>query len=174
MTNTVDLNEKALEKERRSFVRFCNFCAGFCGFLIVFMVAGTMVYVYEFINAVATGSGIEATISTAANVVACVGIGISVGFGVTVFDRLRKCATPFRYDVADKIKGAAAPLTICGGIGFLIEVAVLIMTEGFGFAADKFDFFGGLDILVLGLALSAISYIFNYGCKLQQESDETL
>ena len=174
MAKTVDLNERALEKERRSFVRFCDVCGGFCGFLIVFMIAGFIAYGYEFIKGIVADGAIEDIISDAANIVACVGIGISVRFGAAVFGKLTKGGTPFTYDVADKIKGASVPLIVSGGIGFATEIAVVIMTEGFGFAADKFDFFGGLDILVFGLALSALSYIFSYGCKLQQESDETI
>ena len=29
-------------------------------------------------------------------------------------------------------------------------------------------------VLILGVVLMIIAYVFNYGCKLQQESDETL
>ncbi len=174
MNKTVDLNERALEKERAAFIHFCNLCGGFCGILLVFMMCGLIVYGYDLMVSAITGGAIEDVISSAANLVTCIGTGISAWFGMKVFSRLNKGGTPFRYDVADKIKGAAAPLTACGGIGFLIEVAVIVMTTWFGYSADKFDFFGGLDILVFGLVLNALSYIFNYGCKLQQESDETI
>ena len=30
------------------------------------------------------------------------------------------------------------------------------------------------EMLTRGIVITAIAYIFNYGCKLQQESDETL
>lgn len=174
MNKTVDLNERALEKERVSFIRFCKICEGFCGFFIAFMICGIIVYGYELIVASLTGGGTEGIICSAANIVACIGIGIAARFGGVVFSRLGKCETPFRYDVADKIKGAAAPLTVCGAIGTLIEIAVVIMTTWFGYSADKFDFFGGLDILIFGLVLNALSYVMSYGCRLQQESDETI
>ena len=31
-----------------------------------------------------------------------------------------------------------------------------------------------LVLLILGAVLAIAAYVFNYGCKLQQESDETL
>lgn len=169
-----DLTKTALDKEKKNFIRFCNFCSGLCVLLLEFMIVGLVTYGYGLIKCIVVCGTVEEMISNAANLVTCIGIGFSVRFGGMAFSALSKNETPFRYDVADKLKGASVPLIVCGGIVFMAEVAVVIMTEGFGFAADKFDFFGGLDVLLFGIALSALSYIFNYGCKLQQESDETL
>ena len=91
-----------------------------------------------------------------------------------IFRRLRAAETPFCYDIADKIKGAGHA---AWGIGFGLLVfgaaAALSLSDrqllrpyGFGYVE-----FG---ILILGALLTISAYVFNYGCKLQQESDETL
>lgn len=174
MAKTIDLNERALEKERTGFVRFCKICAGFCEFMVLDCLFLFIICGYKMIESIVVGGMMESVVSNAANLVACIGIGTAARFGMTVFSELRNGETPFRYDIGDKIKGASVPLVISGAIGLLIEVAVVIMIAVFGYSADKFDFIGGLDVLLFGLVLSALAYIFNYGCKLQQESDETI
>ena len=67
---------------------------------------------------------------------------------------------------ASKIKAAGMALI---GTGFLAIVAAVM--EGF-FKETTIRI--ELDFFIWGAVILAIAYIFNYGCKLQQESDETI
>lgn len=91
-----------------------------------------------------------------------------------LFKRLKESDTPFRYDIADKMKGAAGVLTF----GSLAGMVLFIVYMLFFYSAALPDFFivqtVNIVILVIGMILQAFALIFEYGCKLQQESDETL
>ena len=83
------------------------------------------------------------------------------------------------YDIADKIKGAGFLAILLGIISLVYRTVVeLISKNGGNFV--KSDGYMDLgypfiySVLILGVVLMIIAYVFNYGYKLQQESDETL
>ncbi len=172
MAKTVDIAERTLEKEKKHFIGFCKACEGFSIFLMVFMIAGCIAQLFDlFVDIVTNGRVICAT----GNIVTYAGIAVALKFSITIFGILKKGGTPFTYSLADKVKGAAMALTVTGALGFVLELAIIILNAtGMVVISDFTDFVGGLHLLVIGIVLMALSYIFNYGCKLQQESDETL
>jgi len=91
-----------------------------------------------------------------------------------LFKRLKESDTPFRYDIADKMKGAAGVLTFGALAGMILFIICILF---FNTSAHP-DFLivqsVNLVILVIGMILQTFALIFEYGCKLQQESDETL
>ena len=94
-----------------------------------------------------------------------------------IFDVFKSGESPFRYDVADKMKGAATAIISANLINFAIGL-VYFAVGGFmklnNGEVFEMDFNFDLGSLILGILIYAFSYVFNYGAKLQQESDETL
>lgn len=98
-----------------------------------------------------------------------------------IFRKLKTSETPFLTYVSEKINAIAYTLVGGGGVYFIATVSVLfpmsIVNEiPLTFTDDDFAFcvlWSGTVIMV-GFIFRAIAYIFDYGCKLQQESDETL
>lgn len=91
-----------------------------------------------------------------------------------IFGRLRKAETPFMYDIADKMKGLGYVLGsggIIGGAAFNVFKLFIddLSDEWFGFSL-----IAGFVLMVVGLIFTAFAFIFEHGCRLQQESDETL
>ncbi len=91
-----------------------------------------------------------------------------------IFGRLKRSDTPFKYDIADKMKGLGYLLCgggIVGALLFLISNLLIDKLENNWFwDATAFGFV----FMVVGLIFIAFALIFEKGCKLQQESDETL
>ena len=91
-----------------------------------------------------------------------------------IFGRLKRSDTPFKYDIADKMKGLGYLLCgggIVGALLFLISNLLIDKLENNWFL-DATAF--GFVFMVVGLIFIAFALIFETGCKLQQESDETL
>ncbi len=183
MAKTVDVTERTLEQERQSFMKMCK--AFWCGanvIRIIMIVCVSILALCLIIGAAggAADSGVEefSTVGgmfyTVSVCVIATGYIIALGFGAKIFKSLRNGETPFRYDIADKLKGAGCVMMVTGGLGFALNVVVQGLkangVEGIGTATELPD----LVPFVFGAFLVALAYVFNYGCKLQQESDETL
>ena len=181
MMENTDVMERTLEKEKEQFDRFCKLMhivstvAGIlCAAGAVFCLAGTIAQHVQYLKS----GGSE---NTAAVVLEAVylflmlgGIALLLNFARNIFRRLRNAETPFCYDIADKIKGAGqaawgigCALLVYGSIATLCLKGRLSLAQyGFGYIEAG--------ILIVGAVLAISAYVFNYGCKLQQESDETL
>ena len=180
MENT-DVMERTLAREKEQFDRFCKIihilstaaCVLFaCG--AVFCMVMPLVRHFGFVR----GGGSESTAAVAAAALYTFlllgGIALLLNYARNIFRRLRAAETPFCYDIADKIKGAGQAAWLIG-FGLLVfgAAATLFLNDPqllrpYGFGTVEFG------ILVLGAVLAIAAYVFNYGCKLQQESDETL
>ena len=96
-----------------------------------------------------------------------------------IFRRLRTSETPFCYDIADKIKGTGFLAILLGIISLVYRAVVELISKNGGHFV-KSDGYADLgypfiySVLILGVVLMITAYVFNYGCKLQQEADETL
>ena len=183
MNKTVDINERTLEKEKKSFITFCKVAEVFLSIMCALMIVGAIAVAIMLImwnimkNSPYTSNSEFTTPEEIFNgiyiIVTCIGMAIAFNFGIKVFKTLKDGETPFRYEIADKIKAAGQVLFGAGIVHVIGEVAN-------GFLNATGVFVGELsvnlvtDFFIWGAFLTAIAYIFNYGCKLQQESDETI
>ncbi|MBQ8787398.1 MAG: DUF2975 domain-containing protein [Oscillospiraceae bacterium] len=183
MNKTVDINERTLEKEKKNFLTFCKVAEAFlslmCALMIIASIAIAIMMIMNFImkNSTVPSSNDFSTPEGIFNgiyiIVTCIGFAIALNFGIKVFGTLKDGETPFRYEIADKIK--AAGMTLIGtGILHIIGEAVNGFLNSIGVFNGELSVGIVLDFFVLGAIIIAVAYIFNYGCKLQQESDETI
>ena len=89
---------------------------------------------------------------------------------------------PFELAVSANLKAMAWTVLICGGVWQVINIAARVMLINtvpiWQLLANgvqrEYIFMIDLSFVLLAAILLFLSYIFNYGCVLQQESDETL
>lgn len=173
---TVDVNKRTLEQEKQylrqtsGIVRIEAVC--FAAVLIMLMVQ-------EIISA-APGDGENASVLFWIKLMClpfqAVSVIVVTKFVISMFKEIENGETPFRYSIADKLKGLSDAIlggSIVFGAPYLITMLVYAFTETEGSQtnASAVIMLGGL---FLGVLFKALSYIFGYGCRLQQESDETL
>jgi len=173
---TVDVNERTLEQEKQylkktsEIVRIEAVC--FAIALILLMVMETIPSISD--------DGIDTSLLFWVKLIflpfqAAAAIVISK-FVIGLFKEIETGTTPFRYSIADKLKGLSDAILV-GSVIFaapgIISTFVCAFTETEVSQTNAYAviMLGGL---FLGALFRALSYIFNYGCKLQQESDETL
>ena len=173
---TVDVNERTLEQEKQylkktsEIVRIEAVC--FAIALILLMVMETIPSISD--------DGIDTSLLFWVKLIflpfqAAAAIVISK-FVIELFKEIETGTTPFRYSIADKLKGLSDAILV-GSVIFaapgIISTFVCAFTETEVSQTNAYAviMLGGL---FLGALFRALSYIFNYGCKLQQESDETL
>ena len=173
---TVDVNERTLEQEKQylkktsEIVRIEAVC--FAIALILLMVMETIPSVSD--------DGIDTSLLFWVKLIflpfqAADAIVISK-FVIGLFKEIETGTTPFRYSIADKLKGLSDAILV-GSVIFaapvIISTFVCAFTETEASQTNAYAviMLGGL---FLGALFRALSYIFNFGCKLQQESDETL
>ena len=177
MAKTVDIAERALEKEKKSFITFCKaaevFLSIMCALMIVAPIAIVIMIIMQFAMQNGEYTTPEGLFNGIYSVVTCVGMAIAFNFGVKIFSTLKDGETPFRYEIADKIK-AAGMAFFATGIVHVIGEALNGFLNATGVFAGELSINLGFNFFIWGAFLTAIAYIFNYGCKLQQESDETL
>ncbi len=99
---------------------------------------------------------------------------IVAGYVEQIFGRLRKAETPFTYDIAHKMKGLGYILAVGGIVGGDIFVLFHLFIDGLSDEWFGFPLIISFVLMVVGLIFTAFALIFEHGCKLQQESDETL
>ena len=173
---TVDLNKRTLEQEKQylkktsGIVRIEAIC---------FAVALMVLIVQEFISA-APGDGESASLLFWVKLIflpfQAAAATVSVKIVTGLFREIENGETPFRYSIADKLKGLSdailwGSLVFAAPYFFSALIYTFTETEGGVTNAYAIIVLGGL---FLGALFRSLSYIFGYGCKLQQESDETL
>lgn len=101
-------------------------------------------------------------------------LSVECFFVSKVFGKLRISDSPFREEIVNGLRRATNAL-VGGGIGGVVLYLIFELTVE---TQPNRSFFGTSGTfyvyILLGLIMKAISLIFEYGCKLQQESDETL
>lgn len=173
MSKVIDVNERTLEQERRDLkktsriVRIETVC--FAAAILCALVAGAVKY--------AEGSTVKfcTWLSYLSLPFDAAAILVVVNFVTALFREIERGDTPFRYPIADKMKGLASAVIAAGLVIGLPQTVVQAVDL---FAVGSSHGMGGSVILLgglfLGCVLMAVSYVFALGCKLQQESDETL
>ena len=183
MNKVTDINARTIEKEKRQFIFFCKIAEMLFTFLLACLVVGAAAIVIMTIMHLAGVVDIETTdayspqefIFTAVYyIIYCIGWAIIVNFGAKVFKTLKDGETPFRYEVADKIKAAGITCVCMWGFELVSEIIRSCLVSLNVFASMTTEISISSEMLTRGFVITAIAYIFNYGCKLQQESDETL
>ncbi len=182
MKKTVNVIERTLEKDKKDFITVCKIaeCSSMVALAIIIVAAiaiGIMAIMH--ITGVADADkefgSANAVLTMISNMIMLTSIGIALKFSAEIFNKLKTGDTPFQCDIADKIKKAGITLiagtfasTIFDVISsILIKVGIIASTESHEIVVDA-------DYALFGVVLMALAYIFNYGCKLQQESDETI
>ncbi len=183
MNKTVDINERTLEKEKKSFISFCKGAEGcMIVFQIIMIIGSVLILLTTILANILKGTGLTVdftgdytTVQGIFNniyvLICSIGMAVAFNFGRNIFRKLKDGETPFRYEIADKIKGAAMAVFVTATIDFIAEIIMGILEVNGIWEINvniTFDYF------IWSAILFAIAYIFNYGCKLQQESDETI
>lgn len=171
MNKTVDINERTLEKEKQEFATVCKFFEVLCTVMLV-VVALIMLGVVGVI-AVMGAELKDVMVLFVNSIILLFGMTSALNFGRAIFKSLKSGETPFRYDIADKVKGAALALLMCGIASIIVQSVSPIFSEKFSDICHYY-FFIALGNIFIGLLLGIMSYVMNFGCKLQQESDETI
>jgi len=92
-----------------------------------------------------------------------------------IFGRLKKTDTPFSEGVDQKFKAIAYTLVIGGGAHFFTSLIVSgYISMSVPFEEMNISYSDGLYMLMIGAVIWGLAYVFERGCVLQQESDETL
>ncbi|MBQ8170986.1 MAG: hypothetical protein IJZ95_03235 [Oscillospiraceae bacterium] len=170
-TKTVDLVERSLEKDKKDFITMCKVFQAAC---IVFAVCAAALVAIVLVPLILMGADMLATVVFIINALPLLlGFVTACNFGWKIFGTLKNGESPFRYDIADKVKGAAFALLGSGFIGIIIQPVSYTVSEHFSDIGHYFSF-ASFGCCVMGAGLGVAAYIMNYGCKLQQESDETL
>ncbi len=171
MSKTVDLNEIASEQEKQNFKLICKVFEAMCiALLCVFsalsvILLGVIIFI---------GAAMNDIIVIAVNTVLLIlGMASALNFGRVIFRKLKSGESPFRYDIADKVKGAAFALGGSGFLGFIAQSVSHIFSEKFSDICHYYAFIA-VGSCIVGLLLGIMAYVMNYGCKLQQEADEIL
>ncbi len=185
MNKTVDINERTLEAEKNDFVGFCKVGEKLLTLFYVMVVVGAVaLFIMLILSNVmkneildeelrlkfTTANGI---FDNVCNIIIFIGTSIALRHFIKVFQILKDGKTPFRYEVADKIKASGLIFLNTGVIALIAEFIRLVLTVLNLYNSDETIVFE-LSPLIWAAGLLAIAYIFNYGCKLQQESDETI
>lgn len=171
MKKAVDVTTRTLEEEKKDFALVCKVFEVLCiVVLVVFALAALIVAGFI----IALGAEISDVLVLYVNsAVLIFGMVSALNFGRTIFKTLKSGETPFRYDIADKVRGASLALVVCSLLSFLVQSVSGIFSDAFSDICHYY-FFMSLGSCVVGLILGIMSYVMNYGCKLQQESDETV
>ncbi len=98
-------------------------------------------------------------------------------FAKKIFSKLEESETPFIPELPAKIYAIGLTLIIGTGASIILRI-ITDFAAGFNNADVSTDsiYNAGLDssVMIIGAFLLALSYVFEHGLKLQQESDETL
>lgn len=176
MKKAIDVNDRTLEMEKKDFILVCKIfhaCSivlrALCGILIAGLLA-------LLIFAVINGKELSAALALCLDGTIFLGtIIVGMNFMSAIVKKLKDGETPFRYDIADKIKGAGFAVCTGGFLGFLTSPLTSTALNNADLGTFTVIFFVGYcGFCIVGSIILMFAYIFNYGCKLQQESDETV
>lgn len=177
----IDVTARTLEKDKKEFSEFCKF-GELCSIVVLTLLIITAILSIITVIMSATGFVNDPELTAAQTAYIYItyllytaGIVAAVNFTIKIFSKLKTAETPFSYDIADKIKALGCTLFITGMFGVVSGFISFLLTEtGVFIKTDELDSVLNSDVIIFGAFLMALAYIFNYGCKLQQESDETL
>ncbi len=171
MSKAVDVVERTFEEEKKDFALVCRVFEVLCVVILAVFAVGALAATV--IVAVMGADMKDVLVLSVNSAVPLFGIVSALNFGRAIFRALKNGDSPFRYDIADKVKGASLALILSSLASILVQSVSHLFSEKFSDICHYY-FFLTVGCLVMGLLLGVMSYVMNYGCKLQQESDETL
>lgn len=175
MKTSIKKSKKTSEIEKKEFIKFCRICKIIAITMSGGMFICSLTFIYEMLIDIVLGNRWNTFLFSAENAITLIGMCISFTFIAKMFDELKTGSSPFTYSLADKIKSAAKIMLITGIIGYIIKiVSSVLFYSGIYNDVDLLIYEGEIACLIIGFMLISLAYIFRYGCKLQQESDETL
>ncbi len=186
MKKTVDINKTTLAKEKSRFIKVSNKAYYFIqiirGFFLALLILTGIMFIVNAIGLIFRlfeyQDNPQALFALFIGGILFLSQFIPLGFAAKIFDKFRKGQTPFQYDVADKIKGAAISMLVLSAITQILCLIyyALISNNVFTAELENISINGNIDftVFLFGILIYAFSYVFSYGAKLQQESDETL
>ena len=191
--NAMDVMERTLAQEKRRYDKFCRMMHVLSTLLCILFTAGaffclivsTVQYI-QYRNQGGETNMISFVVPVLYLFLVLGGIGLLWNSARHIFCRLRSAETPFCYDIADKIKGTGFLAMLFGVIWGIYRMIAYRMIAGLSIGTGNINIIWEPDgfrelgytfifsVIILGVVLMITAYVFNYGCKLQQESDETL
>ncbi len=181
---TINVIERTLEKDKKDFLTVCKVSKGFLEAILVVCILGagmafflSLMYTISCIidGSFATADIIEEIYCMLNGAFACTGTALACNHAAQAFGRLKTAETPFMYDIADKIRAAALTLVVTGTVNSVTYIVYEILAETKIFNRTSYiDIMDCSEFMFFGLFLIALSYVFNYGCKLQHEADDTV
>lgn len=176
----LNINKRTHKKETAEFISACQVFEIFSIIGLVAFIAGALFLLWETIfNADSVSASTETSLLSVIltnifSIICCIGICIALKFSAAIFGKLKDGETPFRYDIGDKIRAVGITLAASGALAFLVKFTGNLLCS-LEIIADTIEFeLSDSSLCLMGAIICTFSYIFNYGCKLQQESDETL
>ena len=172
MGKVIDVNQRTLEQERRNLKQTSKIVRVEAN---CFAIALFLALILRAVKYAETGaSKFCAGLNFLALPFDALVIIVVTNHVMALFAEIEHSDTPFRYSIADKLKGLANAVIAAGGV---IGVSQTVVQMVDSFASGSFTATGSIILLsglFLGSFLYALAYVFALGCKLQQESDETL
>ncbi len=176
MKKTIDVNERTLEMEKKDFIEACKIFH-VCSIILKILCAVLMAGLFALLI-LAVINGKEQSTALAMCLSGTIFLGtiiVAMNFMSAIVKKLKDGETPFRYDIADKIKGAGFAVCSGGFLGFMTSPLTSTALNNADLGTFTVTFFVGYcGFCIVGSVILMFAYIFNYGCKLQQESDETV
>ena len=166
---------KNKNKKEKSFQNVCCNLHIVSAFVFVIYLLGVLIKLINIIILASNGSAI--VWEKIPSIIMSSAFLVIVNFLRLIFKQLKKSETPFLPEVVRRIKAIAYTFVISGGVYNIITWCVLGCLQALNAipTVNGVSINGwGMGMIAVGCIFWAIAYIFNHGCKLQQESDETL
>jgi len=171
MAKTIDLNERALEQEKKQYNSLCRILKFFSAYCLICPPCIVAIIICRLL----VEKPFDGMYMVAAHeMIMCLTTFLVFNHLFRLFKKLGKSETPFRYDIGDTIKSLGITLFSGSAIALVFRV---IIGNVYPEVSDPFYNISmncEVPMLIFGIFLGVFAYIFNYGCKLQQESDETI
>ena len=105
-------------------------------------------------------------------IIDCLTMTIVTAVGFDIFRRFKRDNTPFVPYIGKGLRIIAIAMFV----GFILMFSAHIFADVIAGAAPPHEYSGSINgsSMMMSSMFILLSYIFDYGCKLQQESDETL
>ena len=149
--------------------------------IIFFMILYALSFVLAVIHAIQSASAYSYLSETgradfidyySCRIIDCLTMTIVTAVGFDIFRRFKRDNTPFVPYIGKGLRIIAIAMFV----GFILIFSAHIFADVIAGAAPPHEYSGSINVssMIMVSMFIMLSYIFDYGCKLQKESDETL